>query len=83
MIRCNLEDTERTITMPGQTDLLFIQEKSGKIEKRLEMEDIIEEGSHCQTSIKVESAWEPPQKCLGKRVFCNNHVVATKQRKLQ
>ena len=36
-----------------------------------------------QTSIKVESAWEPPQKCLGKRVFCTNHVVATKQRKLQ
>ena len=47
MIRCNLEDKERTITMPGQTDLLFIQEKSGKIEKRLEMEDIVEEGSHC------------------------------------
>ena len=36
-----------------------------------------------QTSIKVESAWEPPQKCLGKRVFCNNHIAATKQRKLQ
>ena len=36
-----------------------------------------------QTSLKVESAWEPPQKCLGKRVFCTNHVVATKQCKLQ
>ena len=40
-------------------------------------------GPKIQTSIKVESAWEPPQKCLGKRVFCNNHIAATKQRKLQ
>ena len=45
--RCNQEDKSGTVTKPGQTDLLFIQEKSGKIEKRLEMEDIIEEDSSC------------------------------------
>ena len=47
MIRCDLDEKERTITEPGKTDLLFIQENSEKIEKRLEMEDIIEEGSSC------------------------------------
>ena len=47
MIRCGLEEREGTITEPGKTDLLFIREKSEKIEKRLEMEDIIDEGSSC------------------------------------
>ena len=47
IFRCNQEDKSGTVTKPGQTDLLFIQEKSGKIEKRLEMEDIIEEDSYC------------------------------------
>ena len=47
LIRCDLEDIDGTVTEPGKTDLLYIQEKSGKIEKRLEMEDIIEEGSSC------------------------------------
>ena len=47
MIRCGLEEREKTITEPGKTDLLFIDKKSGKIEKRLEMEDIIDEGSSC------------------------------------
>jgi len=45
--RCGLEEREKTITEPGKTDLLFIDKKSGKIEKRLEMEDIIDEGSSC------------------------------------
>ena len=35
------------MTKPGQTDLLFIQGKSGKIKKRLEMEEIIEKDSSC------------------------------------
>ena len=45
MIRCDLEEREKTVTDPGKTDLLFI--RGEKIEKRLEMEDIVEEGSSC------------------------------------
>ena len=45
--RCSQERKEKSFTMPGKTDLLFIHEKSGKIEKRLEMEDIVEEGCCC------------------------------------
>ena len=47
MLRCSLEEKEGTITEPGRTDLLFFHKKSGKMEKRLEMEDIIDEGSSC------------------------------------
>ena len=48
IFRCDQENQESgTVTKPGQTDLLYIQEKSEKIEKRLEMEDIIEEDSYC------------------------------------
>ena len=47
MSRCDQEKEAGTVTKPGQTDLLFIQGKSGKIEKRLEMEEIIEKDSSC------------------------------------
>merc|ERR1719204_1469215 len=45
--RCDHEERNGTVTKPGQTDLFYVQEKSGKIEKRMEMEDIIEEESKC------------------------------------
>ena len=40
MIRCDLEEREKTVTDPGKTDLPFI--RGEKIEKRLEMEADLE-----------------------------------------
>ena len=67
--------------VPGVVRLLLPDTKVDGEEEREALRNAVL--TNTQTSIKVESAWEPPLKCLGKRVFCNNHVVATKQRKLQ